>query len=75
LDALLGDASLFSRSDGIEAAWDLMDPIIQAWESDGAAEPVSYKRGSAGPREADELLADDGNVWRIGCGHDDCEDC
>jgi glucose-6-phosphate 1-dehydrogenase len=71
LDALLGDASLFSRSDGIEAAWELMDPIIKAWESDGAAEPVSYKRGSWGPKAADELLADDGRTWRMSCIHDD----
>jgi glucose-6-phosphate 1-dehydrogenase len=72
LDALLGDASLFSRSDGIEAAWELIDPVIKAWESDGAAEPVSYKRGSWGPMEADELLSDDGRAWRVGCIHDDC---
>ncbi|MAS35813.1 MAG: glucose-6-phosphate dehydrogenase [Anaerolineaceae bacterium] len=72
LDALLGDASLFSRSDGIEAAWELMDPIIEGWESDGAAEPSTYKLGSEGPQAADELLGDDGRVWRVGCLHDDC---
>ncbi|MEB3274103.1 MAG: glucose-6-phosphate dehydrogenase [Prochlorothrix sp.] len=72
LDALLGDASLFSRSDGIEAAWELMDPIIEGWESDGAAEPSTYKLGSEGPQAADELLGDDGRAWRVGCLHDDC---
>ncbi len=72
LDALLGDASLFSRSDSIEASWELMDPVIKAWETDSAAHPLSYPPGSWGPAEADELLNDDGRVWRVGCIHDDC---
>lgn len=67
LDALLGDPSLFSRSDGIEASWELIDPVIDAWESDGSAEPAPYRRGSWGPTGADELLADDGRAWVIGC--------
>ena len=67
LDALLGDPSLFSRSDGIEASWELMDPIIKGWESDGAAEPVTYKRGGWGPKDADELLAENGRAWVVGC--------
>ncbi len=71
LDALLGDASLFSRSDGIEAAWELMDPIIQGWESDNGPEPASYQRGSDGPLEADELLGDEGRSWRFGCDNHD----
>ena len=50
LDALLGDASLFSRSDGIEAAWELMDPVIKAMGIERcAAEPAQYKPGSWGP--------------------------
>jgi glucose-6-phosphate 1-dehydrogenase len=72
LDALLGDAALFSRRDSIEASWELMDPVIQAWETDAAAQPLIYKRGSWGPAEADELLEDDGRVWRMSCIHDDC---
>lgn len=72
LDALLGDAALFSRSDSIEASWELMDPVIKAWETDAAAQPLIYKRGSWGPAEADELLDDDGHVWRMSCIHDDC---
>ena len=71
LDAMNGDAALFSRSDGIEAQWELMDPIIKAWESDGAAEPSVYKRGSWGPSDSDELLSDDGRAWEFGCSHPD----
>ncbi len=67
LDALQGDAALFTRSDGIEAAWKLIDPIVSGWEDDGP-QLASYKRGSWGPREADDLLSgDNGRVWRPGC--------
>jgi glucose-6-phosphate 1-dehydrogenase len=70
LDVLRGDASLFTRSDGIEAAWRLIDPVIFGWESDPAAPPmVLYEPGSWGPKEADELLGVDGRVWRLACGH------
>jgi glucose-6-phosphate 1-dehydrogenase len=71
LDALLGDASLFTRSDGIENAWRLIDPIIQNWASPGAPPLRVYEPGSWGPVEADEFLARDGNVWRLGCGMHD----
>jgi glucose-6-phosphate 1-dehydrogenase len=50
----------------------LMDPVIQAWETDAAAQPLIYKRGSWGPAEADELLDDGNDVWRMGCIHEDC---
>ncbi|NKQ36801.1 MAG: glucose-6-phosphate dehydrogenase [Chloroflexi bacterium] len=70
LDVLRGDASLFTRSDGIEAAWRLIDPVIFGWESDPAAPPmVLYEPGSWGPKEADELLGVDGRIWRLACGH------
>lgn len=67
LDALEGDASLFARSDEIEAAWALMDPVVQGWE-DGETSPLpSYAPGSPGPSEADDLLTRDGREWRSGC--------
>ena len=70
LDVLRGDASLFTRSDGIEAAWRLMDPVIYGWESDPEVPPlVLYEPGSWGPKEADELLGLDGRIWRLACGH------
>ena len=69
LDALNGDASLFTRSDGIETAWRLIDPILEGWQSAPDAPPlVAYKPGSWGPVAADELLARDGRIWRLGCG-------
>jgi glucose-6-phosphate 1-dehydrogenase len=72
LDALQGDASLFTRSDEIELAWGLMDPVLQGWHSSDAPSLAAYRPGTWGPSEADELLARDDRVWRIGyCEHDD----
>ncbi len=67
LDALAGDASLFTRSDSIEAAWRLLDPVLQGWETPSAPSQVIYPVRSWGPAEADELLARDERRWRIGC--------
>ena len=69
LDALKADASLFARSDGIQRAWALIDPIISGWEQSPDAPPlVGYSPGSWGPAEADSLLAQAGHRWQLGCG-------
>jgi glucose-6-phosphate 1-dehydrogenase len=68
LDALIGDASLFSRSDAIELAWNLMDPILQSWELDAKPALTIYKPESWGPKEADEFLENDGRQWYHECG-------
>jgi glucose-6-phosphate 1-dehydrogenase len=69
LDAMNGDPSLFTRSDEIELAWTLIDPVLQGWETSKDAPPlVEYEPGSWGPKEADELLIRDGKKWRLGCG-------
>jgi glucose-6-phosphate 1-dehydrogenase len=67
LEALRGDASLFTRSDGIEAAWKLIDSIVNGWEMSNTPDLSLYRRGSWGPSEANALLADDGRLWRLGC--------
>ena len=70
LDAVRGDASLFTRADGIEAAWQLMDPIIYGWENqDDAPTMATYKPGSWGPDMAGGLLSRTGRVWRHACSH------
>jgi glucose-6-phosphate 1-dehydrogenase len=66
-NALEGDATLFTRSDGIEAAWQVIDSILQGWESDAAPPLVGYDPGSWGPAEADELLQRNGRRWRHSC--------
>jgi len=67
LDAMRGDASLFARSDEIELAWKLIDPLVQSNTQDGLPEVTAYDPGSWGPEEADELLGRDGRAWRMGC--------
>jgi len=64
LDAIQGDASLFLRSDEIERAWELMDPLIAAMTSASAPIPESYPIGSQGPTCADELLGAEGRKWQ-----------
>jgi glucose-6-phosphate 1-dehydrogenase len=69
LDALNGDASLFTRSDEIEMAWHLVDPILKNWEETDDSPVVTYRTGSTGPAEAEEFLAIDGREWRGECEH------
>ncbi len=64
LDALLGDASLFTRADEAEKAWGVIMPIIDAWADGGPPDFPNYAAGSWGPEAADELLARDGRRWR-----------
>jgi len=67
LEALAGDASLFTRSDSIEAAWSLLDPILQGWKAQAKAGLLVYPVGSWGPEEAGQLIERDGRSWRLGC--------
>jgi glucose-6-phosphate 1-dehydrogenase len=64
LDALLGDASLFTRADEVEEAWSIVDPVIQAWADEGPPAFPSYEAGTWGPEAADDLLAREGRRWR-----------
>jgi glucose-6-phosphate 1-dehydrogenase len=64
LDVMIGEATLFTRSDEVEAAWRVVDPLIQYWESNKPKRMPTYAAGSWGPREADELIEEDGVEWR-----------
>jgi glucose-6-phosphate 1-dehydrogenase len=63
LDAMRGDATLFTRNDEIEALWGIIDPVLTAWHEDTSSPIPQYAAGSEGPAEADALL-DDGRTWR-----------
>jgi glucose-6-phosphate 1-dehydrogenase len=63
LDAMLGDATLFTRTDEVEEQWKLVDAIVAAWKRDRPSFP-NYAAGTWGPPSADELLARDGRSWR-----------
>ena len=64
LDVMLGDPTLFTRTDEVESAWRFITTILDAWEQPDAPPPVTYPSGSWGPAEADELLKSDGMTWR-----------
>ena len=63
LDVMLGDPTLFTRTDEVDSAWQFVTPILDAWRQLDA-EPVPYPAGSWGPDAADALLARDGARWR-----------
>ena len=62
-DCMRGDATLFDRGDGVEAAWALVDPILEYFQANKPKFP-NYAAGTWGPHEADELLERDGRHWR-----------
>jgi glucose-6-phosphate 1-dehydrogenase len=64
LDCMLGDGTLFTRGDEVEASWRWIDRIARAWQAAEAPGFPNYEAGTWGPREADELLAADGRSWR-----------
>jgi glucose-6-phosphate 1-dehydrogenase len=58
-----GDATLFSRTDLVETAWRIAQPILDYWKSTPAAEFPNYTRGSWGPKAATDLIHKDGRRW------------
>jgi glucose-6-phosphate 1-dehydrogenase len=62
LDAMRGDATLFTRNDEVDAQWSIIDPILRAWD-EGRPSLADYEAGSPGPAGADALLGD-GRHWR-----------
>jgi glucose-6-phosphate 1-dehydrogenase len=64
LDVMIGEATLFTRSDEVDAAWRVVDPLIRFWESHRPKRMPTYAAGSWGPREADELIEEIGSEWR-----------
>ena len=63
LDAMRGDATLFTRRDEVEEQWAFMDAVLGAWRQ-GNAPPPAYAAGTWGPEQADDMLAKDGRRWR-----------
>ncbi|MBV8092841.1 MAG: glucose-6-phosphate dehydrogenase [Acetobacteraceae bacterium] len=64
-DCIIGDQTLFQRADQVEAAWRIVQPVLDAWGSQIAADFPNYESGSDGPAAADALIArDGGRSWR-----------
>ena len=64
LDAMLGDPTLFTRRDEVEAAWAIAQPVLDAWEDRAASPPRPYEAGTWGPAKADAMMERDGRSWR-----------
>ena len=63
LDVMLGDPTLYTRTDAVESAWRFCTAILDAWSRDDAPPPVSYPAGTWGPEEATGILLRDGRSW------------
>lgn len=63
MDAITGDATLYTRQDMVEASWRVVQPVLDAWSRRRFDFP-NYDAGSWGPKEADEMLARNGHAWR-----------
>ncbi|MEJ2479319.1 MAG: glucose-6-phosphate dehydrogenase [Acidihalobacter sp.] len=62
-EMLVGDASLFMRADQVEAAWSLVQPVLDVWEATPPSDFPNYQAGSWGPETAEMLTARDGRSW------------
>ena len=63
-DVMIGDPTLFMRADMVEQTWRIVQPVLDTWAKISAADLTIYPAGSAGPSDADALLAEDGRSWR-----------
>jgi glucose-6-phosphate 1-dehydrogenase len=65
LDVMEGDATLFMRADQVEAAWDVVMPILQMWEDHPSINFPNYAAGSNGPETAEAIVAKEGDNWMM----------
>ena len=67
LDVMKGDATLYARGDSVEAAWQFIDPILEAWETDPDIKLYGYPAGTWGPEAARKLIEGENVSWRTPC--------
>jgi glucose-6-phosphate 1-dehydrogenase len=65
LDVIRGDATLFMRADQVEAAWEVVTPVLEGWAAEPPPDFPNYPAGSWGPEAADALLAREGHHWLV----------
>ena len=66
-DAMVGDSTLYSRGDAVEAAWKFIAPIQNAWANNPGIKIYGYPAGTWGPEHADELIEESNMTWRYPC--------
>lgn len=64
LDCMMGDSTLFTRRDEVEAAWTFVQGLLDEWKNEPRETILSYESGSWGPQAADEYIWRDGRRWR-----------
>jgi glucose-6-phosphate 1-dehydrogenase len=62
MDAMRGDATLFTRNDEVEAQWQIIEPVLETW-GEGKPALAEYAAGSQGPEDGDEILCE-ADRWR-----------
>lgn len=67
LDCILGDATLYSRGDAVEATWQFIDPILNYWKENPETKLYGYPAGSWGPNITDSLIEGKEHTWRYPC--------
>ncbi len=65
-DSMIGDSTLFTRSDAVEMSWRFFDPILEAWKNDDSLPLYGYPAGTWGPKQSDELFEND-KSWTNPC--------
>ncbi len=65
LDCMLGDSTLFTRSDEVEAQWQIISPIVRNWEAGVGSFIEQYRAGTWGPKEANDFMQADSRKWRV----------
>lgn len=66
-DCMLGDSTLYARGDAVECAWRFVDPILKYWQHNPDLALFGYPAGTWGPKEADDLIEEEGLTWRYPC--------
>lgn len=64
-DCILGDSTLFARSDEVEQSWKILTPVLKYWAAHPPKDFPNYPSGSWGPKQADEMIQKDNRSWRI----------
>ena len=64
---MLGDSTLYTRGDAVEALWNFIDPILEAWKTNNEIPVFGYPAGTWGPESSDELIEGKDRTWRYPC--------
>lgn len=69
-DVIEGNQTLFMRADQVEAAWEVITPLLEAWQKRPPVDFPNYATDSWGPEDAEALIARDGNFWATAPRHE-----